>query len=239
MRVRNVSTQRGFTLVEIMVAITLGIILLGGTIQIYATSKNGYRLQDGIASMQENGRYAMHALRENILMAGFPMIADVAPFDPATTTDGDSDRITLRLQSGTDCLGSAVTAADGIAVNELFVDTTTNTLSCRGNGNNTAQALVENIEAMQILYGVDDDGDAVANRYVTATEVQGGVINPGSPDWNSIVSVRIALLARSSNAIGPVESRDYVLLDANPINRNDAFAHRVFTTTVPLRNRIP
>lgn len=228
---RPVPPQRGFSLVEIMVAVTLGIILLGGTIQIYLSSKNGYRLQDGIASMQENGRYAIHVLRENILKAGYPKISNIDPFDPGKTFNNDadtSDQITVQYQSDaavtTDCLGNN---ASGTVTNALSI--TNNILSCLGSGSTTSQPLVDNIEAMHILYGWDDDGDSVANRYVRANEVT---------NWSSIVSVRIALLARSQNPIGPVETQTYPLLDTT-VTRNDALAHRVFTTTIPLRNRVP
>ena len=81
----RIEGQRGFSLVEIMIAITLGIILLGGTMQIYASSKNGYRLQEGVASMQENGRDAIYVLRENILMTGLPSISFLSPFHPFTS----------------------------------------------------------------------------------------------------------------------------------------------------------
>ncbi|HFE32676.1 MAG TPA: prepilin-type N-terminal cleavage/methylation domain-containing protein, partial [Gammaproteobacteria bacterium] len=44
--------QSGFSLVEILVAMTLSLVLLGGTIVIYASSKDSYRLQENIAGMQ-------------------------------------------------------------------------------------------------------------------------------------------------------------------------------------------
>jgi type IV pilus assembly protein PilW len=239
----NFHSQRGFSLVEIMIAITLGIILLGGAIQIYLSSKNGYRLQEGIAGMQENGRYAIRVLRENILKAGYPRVDEVIPFDSTQTNDnsaGASDQITVQYQTDatvtTDCLGNPPPPGINLITNQLSI--AGDTLSCLGSGNAAPQPLVDDIEAMHILYGLDDDGDSVANRYVTATEAEAGVITLGTPDWNNIVSVRIALLARSRNPIGPVESRNYQLLDTT-ITRNDALAHRVFTTTIPLRNRTP
>lgn len=229
--------QRGLSLVEVMISLVLGIVLVGGVLQMFVTTKSGYRQQEGVANMQENGRYAMHILRENILMAGYPRFGNIAPFIPANTNDGViSDQITISYESNTDCLGSNVAA--GTVINQLFVDTDTSTLRCIGDGGSTG-ILVEGIEAMQILYGLDDDNDSAANRYVTATEVAAGVVSAGTPDWNSIVSVRVALLARSLNTIGLVESRTYQLLDAAAIARNDSKVYRIFTTTIPLRNRIP
>lgn len=225
-------TQYGFSIVEIMIVLVLGLVLLGGTLQIFITTKKSYNLQDGVASVQESGRYAIHALRENILMAGFPRIQDIDPFDPVTSIDGISDQVTVRYQADTDCLGAQVLPAGTIVINRLFVDVNTRTLRCDGNGgvNAPPQTLVEGIEAMQVLYGVDTDSDNSANRYINAGEIV---------DWNTIVSIRIALLARSRENSGVIENRNYFLLDALAINRNDALAHRIFTTTIPLRNRLP
>ena len=235
--------QDGFSLVEIMVAMTLGLVLLGGTIAIYASSKDSYRLQENIAGMQENARFAIHALRRDVEMAGFPRVLNIQPFDPARTLDGGgnaSDQVTIQFQSSDpsnrDCLGEVV--ADGnLITNRYFIDANAD-LRCQGNAN--TQTLVENVENLQALYGVDDDGDSIANRYVTATEVSNGVVNAGTPDWDRVVSLRLALLVASEN---PIDSDQQVggftLLDAPAIAPDDDRLYRVFTTTIPLRNRIP
>ena len=44
---------------------------------------------------------------------------------------------------------------------------------------------MEGVESMEILYGVDTDGDDAANYYVTADAVA---------DWAQVVSVRVSLL---------------------------------------------
>ncbi len=63
--------QAGLTLVEIMVALTLSLILLGGVIQIMTSSKQTYRVGDSVSRMQENARFAMEFLSRDIRMAGF------------------------------------------------------------------------------------------------------------------------------------------------------------------------
>ena len=63
--------QRGMTLVEIMVAITISLILLAGIIQVFLASKATYRMQDGLSRVQENGRYAMYFIGRRAREAGF------------------------------------------------------------------------------------------------------------------------------------------------------------------------
>jgi type IV pilus assembly protein PilW len=63
--------NRGFSLVELMVALVISLILLGGVIKIYESSKQAYRAQDNQARLQENGRFAMYFLAKDIRMAGY------------------------------------------------------------------------------------------------------------------------------------------------------------------------
>ncbi len=63
--------QRGLTLVEVMVAITISLILLAGVMQLFTSSRQTYRVQDGLARLQENGRFAMDFLSRDIRMAGY------------------------------------------------------------------------------------------------------------------------------------------------------------------------
>ncbi len=235
---RYFSGQQGLSLVEIMISLTLGIILLGGTLQLLITSKNSYRLQNGIGSMQENGRYAIYLLRENILLAGYPGFANIEPFVSDHSLDGEEgDQISVQYQSNTDCLGNKTGDGEPVnQINRLFINMDDKTLNCSANGKTLP--LVGDIESMQILYGVDEDEDGVANRYINATQVTAGIIEPGVSDWSRVVSVRIALLARSRERSGSVQEHGYHLLDSGTVKFNDAFARQVFTTTIPLRNRI-
>src|SRR5208337_4932227 len=52
----------------------------------------------------------------------------------------------------------------------------------------TANELVPDIEAMQVLYGLDTNGTQTVGEYVTADQV---------PDFNLVMSVKIAVLAAS------------------------------------------
>lgn len=63
--------QHGFTLVELMVAMTVGLLLLGGVITILTSSHQTYRVNDALARMQENARYAFQVLSRDIRMAGY------------------------------------------------------------------------------------------------------------------------------------------------------------------------
>ncbi len=62
---------QGFTLVEVMVAMAIGLILLAAVAQVFATSRATYRFTDGLSRVQENGRFGMHFLTWDARMAGY------------------------------------------------------------------------------------------------------------------------------------------------------------------------
>ncbi|MBS4050676.1 MAG: PilW family protein [Methylomonas sp.] len=63
--------QQGMTLIEILIAMLLGIFLLAGVLQIFLNTKQTYRMQEGLSRLQENGRFAMEFISQDVRMAGF------------------------------------------------------------------------------------------------------------------------------------------------------------------------
>jgi len=62
--------QNGLSLIELMIAIGLSMILTLGVIQIFMSSKQTSRVQDSLARLQENARFALDLLAHDIRMAG-------------------------------------------------------------------------------------------------------------------------------------------------------------------------
>lgn len=63
--------QHGMTLIETMVAMTIGTILIGGAITIYIQSQANYRTADSLSQLQENVRFALDSLEPDIQLARF------------------------------------------------------------------------------------------------------------------------------------------------------------------------
>ncbi len=68
---RNISLHHGFTIVETMIAMLVSVILLGGLVEIYLQSKQGYILQQNMTGIQEHGRYSLNLITQDIRRAGF------------------------------------------------------------------------------------------------------------------------------------------------------------------------
>lgn len=61
----------GLSLVELMIALALGLFLLVGVLQIFVGSKQTYNAVEQISRMQENARYAMHVISRAGRNAGY------------------------------------------------------------------------------------------------------------------------------------------------------------------------
>jgi type IV pilus assembly protein PilW len=94
-----------------------------------------------------------------------------------------------------------------------------------------AREMVEGVENMQILYGVDVDHEAgkarTADKYVPADQVM---------DWNNVVSVRVSVLIRSFEK--GVASNDYEFdFNGRTYTATDGYLRQSYSTTIALRNR--
>jgi type IV pilus assembly protein PilW len=244
--------QKGLSIVELMIALALSLVVLLVTTSIYVSNKQTYRFLDQYSLLQENGRFAIFFLREHILQAGFPRQSNVNPFPvvPGNNTGTNaSDTITVQFLSAVDCLNDV--PAGGLPLNptqNLFQLGDTNAdgileLTCNGNGlvggvDQPAQPLVDGIVNLQAEYGVDTDADGIANTYANSTIVNNGIVTAGTPDWNNVVSVRIAVLVEGDqNTLDQAQTITYNLLGQAITPASDRTPRRVFTTTIPLRNR--
>jgi len=88
------------------------------------------------------------------------------------------------------------------------------------------EELVEGVEDLQVLYGVDEDGDRFPNRYFQANDVV---------DFSTVVSVRIMLLVRSLDERVTEQPQTYTF-NGVTVTPNDLRMRQVFTTTIALRN---
>jgi type IV pilus assembly protein PilW len=72
----KLTQQKGFTIVELMVAAILGLLILGGAISMFVSNKRIYTEQDEMGRLQENARFAIDMMMRDIRMAGYAGCAD-------------------------------------------------------------------------------------------------------------------------------------------------------------------
>ena len=97
----------GFTLVELMIALLLGVIVIGGIITIFVSNQQTYRTTVAMDNAQEAFRFAQHTITRVARSAGCPPNPDP---DVCLAVRTDSNTTTLRLEIPRDgitqnCLG--------------------------------------------------------------------------------------------------------------------------------------
>lgn len=70
-RLTTLPISRGFSLVEIMVAMALSMLLLGGVVAIFASSRSSYETTERLSRIQENGRFALDQMTRDIRQTGY------------------------------------------------------------------------------------------------------------------------------------------------------------------------
>lgn len=63
--------SRGFTLVELMIALVLGLMLMGGVIGIFISNQTTSRVNNELSSLQSSARLAFQLMSQDIRSAGF------------------------------------------------------------------------------------------------------------------------------------------------------------------------
>jgi type IV pilus assembly protein PilW len=64
------SQQAGFSLIELMVGLAIGVFLIAGTLSVYQESQSAILVSERMARMQESGRYAVSVIEEDIRAVG-------------------------------------------------------------------------------------------------------------------------------------------------------------------------
>ena len=79
MKKHPLRSHSGFTLVELLVTIPVGLLLMAGIYQTFKIQQDSYLVQDQITAMQQNLRGAMQLITRDVLMAGYISVLDTHP----------------------------------------------------------------------------------------------------------------------------------------------------------------
>jgi type IV pilus assembly protein PilW len=264
-RVTRPNTQRGLTLIELMVALTIGLIIMWGIIQIFTANKQSYATLEGASRLQENGQFTLSFMTQQIRQAGYypkPILDIDAPKNGAV-----KDLVTNRRDDqeffafgptdvlvGTD---GANNASDSITV-AYYTDTT----DCVGNNPQVAALPKQAGLGAAIATNFFEIRQGAAGRnslFCNNTEIAEGVENmqilygedtngDGIVDFyqsqsqvnnmGNVLTIKIAMLVASINEVSTdKDNATYDLLDVQVGPFDDRRIRRVFSTTIKLNNR--
>jgi type IV pilus assembly protein PilW len=223
-------TARGFTFVEIMIAIALGLFLIGGLLTLVQAMRRTATNQSGLSQLQDNERMAMQLITDVVQSTGYftdPVHNSAAgsfaagTFGPAIFTFGGQalvgnytaglpDVITNRyMTAGTaagdnaiNCTGNSTTLPASF-VNQITVDTVNNYLTCTlwvGPNPPTTVALVPGVTGMSVLYGVETGNGVATNSVDTYLNAQ---LVTNFNLWPQVRSVQVTLTFLNPMAAQP------------------------------------
>ena len=213
---RSRRTAHGFTLIELMVAITIGLFIVSGIGAILVSMRTSFKAQDGLTQMQENARFLLTVMDTTVHNGGYftdtvNVKSDAALPVPAsgntdgttfaaaqfiTGTSGTSDTLDVRFQTATgdglmNCNGDTNTSGSNVVYTNSFAVNGSGQLTCAVATNGglpaAAEILIDNVSTMKVLYGVDTDGDGSVDTYKPAS----AITTPAM--WNAVGSVQLTL----------------------------------------------
>lgn len=125
--------QNGLTLIELMIAMVIGLLLLGGTISMFISNKRVYKEQENMGRLQENARFALGLLMHDIRMAGYTGCNDQIGnvdnhvngatganlLDFSNAVEGSESAANWQPSGSTDVTASMKSGTDGISVRYL------------------------------------------------------------------------------------------------------------------------
>lgn len=259
--------QLGISLIELMIAMALGLFLILGATQIYIDNQKSYAFQQSQSENQEGSRYSLLFLQQELVKAGYRRRPDesIESVFPVATSSGctfsagetvkqdSANSICIRYQprddKERDCLGNIIdstlttpyTKTNSLVTQKIAFDSTNKEVTCTRN--TTTAAIVNGIADLRFEYGV---GSAVAPQTISS------FIKVAANSTQPVLAVRYTTLFRSTG----VKLRESTTADTTLANwqsltgattaqlnamktADNGNLYQVTQNTVTLRNRMP
>ncbi len=297
MPTRAVRPQAGFTLVEMMVALAIGLAVIGALIGAYLVSFQSGRHNDAMVQITEDATLALNVMRQQVAQAGFsqphgvgaggglvlhtfPAVfgCEAANFNDLQAAIGSPancklagsdpnapDTLEVAYEGSVlagpasngilggagskqplDCLGNSFPKThDDATGDDYWLDDSKfyvadGSLWCHGPGNAAGAAVVQNVETLQVTYGM---ASAPVGSPGSSQVIYYGIAPPGgSPLWANVVSVSLCVQVRSAARV--LDKQQSATLGGWVDCRNghqtstDGYLRRTFSTTIVLQNRL-
>ena len=251
-------SKRGFTLIEVMIALAITSILMVGIYSAYSIQQRSYKTQTMIVNVQQNLRGALAVMEDEIRMAGNDGNTPHTGLFGITdiTIDGNGNgtlEFTGDFGDGNDNNGN-LDANETIryTIADLPVGTPDGIFDLARNAGGGRQLLAEGIDALgfafafdtdedkqldteggvpggNVLWGYDSNGDNVLDANVA------GVAQP-AVNMDEIRAVRIWILARTKGNVSNRDTETYFIGTRTVPAFNDHHRRILLESTVKCRN---
>ncbi|WP_236194107.1 PilW family protein [Pseudomonas glycinae] len=230
----------GFGLIEMLVALALGLIVVLGVVQIFLAAKNTYVSQNSAAAMQEDARFVLSKMIQELRMVGmFGCLGTITDsssagdFNAAQITPISWDNANLKLTLVTADVGSAGGTPTWTVVSDCRNSATAYTgarVAATGQIAFPIRRLVYSFSNNQILMGTGSGNPAqqVLVNNVSAFTVTFGLASSATD---------VAASTYSANPADPARIRS-VRLSLTLTDPNNRVRDQTFNVVAALRNRL-
>jgi type IV pilus assembly protein PilW len=202
--------QGGFTMVELMVALLIGLFLMGGLMTLLQNNRKAFSSQSVLAQLQDSERLAMSMMTGVIQQSGYfpdPTLNSPSTALPVSGSFASGQGLTGSTTAGSDTIIARYTTATGDGIlnckgtsnssgaNATYVNAFSIVVNAQGlsqlvctDQNNAVWPLVNGVTNLSVQYGVNTSGSGSnVDTYMTAAQVTAATA------WNNVISAKITL----------------------------------------------
>ena len=238
-------TSRGFGLIELLIALALSLVVVLGVAQIFISAKNTFVSQNMAANMQEDARFVLSKMIQEIRMVGMfgcimvPTASAPANFIPARDEpinwDNTSGKLTLATADVGNSGGSPTWTVVSDCRNDVTVSAGARTLTSAevtaGKSAFPIRRLIYILKDKQLTMGV---GTGTPAQYVLINNVRTFTVSFGLASSATDASV-------SSYSLNPTDTARIrsVRLTLTLSDPDKRVLDQTFSVVAALRNRLP
>ncbi len=159
--------QQGLTLIELMIAMTLSLLIMGAVGTILVTSNQAASVSDTLSQTQETGRFTADYMNRQLLRTGYdPDESGLAPFAGICAAAGDA-RCIYDSNSGT---------GDQLAIQRIALAGEDTAVTCYGSAlkNPDGTDITVDVAVMDV-YWIAVDGNGLSNLRCETYDINGTV----------------------------------------------------------------
>ena len=240
--------QHGYTLPELLIGLTLGLLVIAAATASYATSAHTWRAMAAADAVHANARVALRNIREQTLMAGAVYLLPSSNTDHFSVEVSPSEDVGQAAVAGVngskyvesltlghwhaldavDCQGN--THSSHTSVRNDYKLNTNKELSCKDLNlvGSTYQALAEGVEDFQLRYAQATPNTQTI-QWKTADQVS---------DMTQVLAIEVCVQVASVAVVHNIQSNASEVGCQGETLPVDGRMRRVFKRVIALRNRV-
>jgi len=173
--------NKGITLVELLVALVITGMVVGGFYRIFIAQTKTYTVQDQVVEVQQNIRNAMRILVRDLTMAGCDDESNLITVNnPLPLVADNAITVSYEYFNQITFLPELHTVSYNLMGTNLVRQLTVGSVA------NSSEVILENVDQLIFTYGIDTDNDGYVNNWV----------NAGGVGTSMVIAVRARLTAR-------------------------------------------